>query len=95
MFFVDETLAYDEIKDAMSIGATIQNMLLAASWINIGTCWIGDIISNVSIISDYFDMNSCYTLLGAVSLGYFISKSTVIIPPKRYDIHDMVLEHRK
>lgn len=47
--YLDTAVSYDYKKDAMAIGACIQNMLLAAHEQNLGSCWIGEILDREEI----------------------------------------------
>ncbi|MFH0877583.1 MAG: nitroreductase family protein [Candidatus Omnitrophota bacterium] len=42
---MDCTASYNRDKDLMAIGACIQNMLLEAHVLGIGTCWLGEILN--------------------------------------------------
>ena len=39
--FLDKNSSYDYIKDVLSCGAFIQNILLAANGLGVGSCWVG------------------------------------------------------
>ncbi|MDD5756188.1 MAG: nitroreductase family protein [bacterium] len=45
LVFADKRVIYNRDKDLMAIGASIQNMLLAACSLGIGACWLGEILS--------------------------------------------------
>ena len=42
--YLDKSRSYDRLKDAQSCGAAIQNIMLAAHSLGIGSCWIGEIL---------------------------------------------------
>ncbi len=45
--FLDKDSAFDRTKDSQSIGACIENMLLTATSLGIGSCWIlGTLVNN-------------------------------------------------
>ena len=41
---LDRSVFYDHVKDLQSCGAAMQNILLCAHALNIGSCWIGGIL---------------------------------------------------
>jgi nitroreductase len=61
---------FTEINDSMSIGASIENMLICAEEIGIGSLWIGNTCFAYKELVDYLKINDCGQLIGAVALGY-------------------------
>ena len=61
---------FTEINDSMSIGASIENMLICAEEIGIGSLWIGNTCFAYKELADYLKINDCGQLIGAVVLGY-------------------------
>ena len=57
-----------EICDSLSIGASIQNMLLRATELGLGSLWIGNTCFAYTEIVEYLKTED--QLVGAVSLGY-------------------------
>ena len=55
-----------EVVDIQSIGAAVQNMLLEATELGIGSLWCGDILYAYPYISYY----SAYPIISAVCFGY-------------------------
>jgi len=51
-----------------SVSAAIQNILLKAHALGLGTCWIGDIFYTYEAIVDYF--KKPWKLLAAITVGY-------------------------
>ena len=51
-----------------SVSAAIQNLLLKAYALGLGTCWIGDILYTSEAIVDYFKKSS--KLLAAITVGW-------------------------
>ncbi|MFW9842981.1 MAG: nitroreductase family protein [Candidatus Thorarchaeota archaeon] len=51
-----------------SVSAAIQNLLLKAHALGLGTCWIGDIFYTYESIMDYF--KKPWKLLAAITLGW-------------------------
>ena len=56
------------VVDVQSIGAAIENMLLAAQELGIGTLWICDVFYAYNELRDWLGQN--YDMIAAVSLGY-------------------------
>jgi nitroreductase len=54
--------------EAHSVAAAIQNLLLKAHALGLGTCWIGDVFYAYDAIMDYFDKP--WKLMAAISLGW-------------------------
>lgn len=57
-----------EICDSLSIGAAVENMLLKATELGIGSLWIANTFFAYPELTDY--IGTPYQLVGAVSLGY-------------------------
>ena len=72
----------------MAIGACIQNMLLCAYELGIGSCWLGEILKRKSRVTKYLKIHPRYELMAVVSLGYPLKK-----PPKgrRKNIKNLIL----
>ena len=49
--FLDKDHMYNYVKDVQSIGACIQNMLLAIHSMGLGGVWLGEILKKLSITS--------------------------------------------
>ena len=58
------------MKHIQAIGAAIQNMLLTATALGLGTCWIGEIIKNEVTLKKLLKVPSHLELMGVISLGY-------------------------
>ncbi len=63
---VDERVT--EIVDSLSIGAAIQNMLLEAERLGIGTLWIANTCFTYPELTEF--INEPGQLIGVVALGY-------------------------
>ena len=57
-----------EIHNTLSIGAAIQNMLLEATNLGLGTLWIGNTVYAHKEISEYMGISA--QIAGAVAVGY-------------------------
>ena len=81
--FLDKEQAFDQVKDCQSIGACIENMLLAATSLGIGSCWIGEILDNQTEVKTLLGVDqSRYDLMAIISLGYPLRESKTKTPRK-------------
>ena len=65
---IDEDKRVSEICDSLSIGAFIQNMLLKAQELGLGTLWIANTCFAYPELVEYLQTEE--QLIGAVALGY-------------------------
>lgn len=86
--YLDKRCSYHYIKDVQSCGAAIQNMLLTAHEIGIGSCWVGDLLEKANTVNELLQVDDCLELMGAVSLGYGRGKSINI---GRKDINEFII----
>jgi nitroreductase len=56
------------ITEVHSVSAAIQNLLLKAHALGLGTCWVGDIFYAYEAIMDYF--KKPWKLLASITLGW-------------------------
>ena len=69
--FLDRSCSYNQMKDIQSCGASMQNMMLAAHALGIGSCWIGEILSNEIEVKRLLEIeNEELLLMGIISFGY-------------------------
>lgn len=69
--FLDKEKSYDYVKDVQSCGAVMQNILLAAHGLGIGSCWIGEVVSHQDkILSMLGALSTNIELMGIITLGY-------------------------
>ncbi|MCS7279486.1 MAG: nitroreductase family protein [Thermodesulfobacteriaceae bacterium] len=69
--FLDKDKMYHQIKDHQSAGACIQNILLSAHALGLGTCWIGEILKNEEKVKEVLELpSSKYELCAIVAVGY-------------------------
>ena len=73
---------FTEMNDLLSIGASIENMLLKAEELNIGTLWIGNTCFAYQELIEY--IGSTAELVGAIALGYK-AETTAMRPRKRLE----------
>jgi len=70
LVFMDNRASYNRDKDIMAIGACIENMLLTAASLKIGTCWLGEILNRKREVCDYLKADKNLELMAVISLGY-------------------------
>jgi nitroreductase len=68
--FYDQSLVYHDIKDAQTMGACIQNMLLAAHDMGLGAVWIGEILKNEDAVRALCEASDNFRLSAVLSLGW-------------------------
>lgn len=65
---IDVDSRFVEICDTLSIGASIENMLLKATEIGLGTLWIANTCYAYKELTEYLE--TAQQLVGAIALGY-------------------------
>jgi nitroreductase len=68
--FLDASQGYDRTKDTQSIGACIQNMLLAAHAIGLGAVWLGEILKNRGEVEKILAVPNSCELMALIALGF-------------------------
>ena len=69
LVFVDEVFSKD-LPHILSVGAAVQNILLAATEMGLGSCWIGGVWRYTKEIRNLLGVSENKRLLSAVALGY-------------------------
>lgn len=85
---IDDTVPSGYLKHVQSIGAAIQNMLLAAHEIRLGTCWIGEILKNEDKVRELLGVSNDLQLMAVISVGY---SSRDNFKSKRKDISENIV----
>ena len=68
--FLDLERGYDRVKDILSMGAFIENLLLAAHAKGLGAVWIGEILKNNEKVSEIFKLSpEKFELMGVLTIG--------------------------
>jgi nitroreductase len=67
---LDNRITNVRLKHVQAIGAAIQNMLLCAYDLGLGTCWIGEILKNEDKVRDLLGVSSDLELMAVISVGY-------------------------
>ncbi len=68
--FLDKDSSYDYTKDVLGIGACIENMILQAWSLGIGSCWLGEILKNKDKVAELLKAPESYELMCVLALGY-------------------------
>lgn len=67
---MDKLACYNYKKDTMAIGACIENMLLEASSLRIGSCWLGEILNNEKKVINFLKIKKHFELMAVIAVGY-------------------------
>ena len=68
--FIDKDAMYHETKDHQAMGACIQNMLLAAHGMGLGSVWLGEILKSAKEVRQLLGLPEKMDLMAVVALGY-------------------------
>ncbi len=68
--FLDKAASYHREKDIMAIGALVQNMMLQAHALGMGSCWIGEILNRKGHVEKYLNVPGDCELMAVLTLGY-------------------------
>ena len=80
----DELLHTVEVQ---GVSAAIQNMLLVAYSMGLGTLWINDIYFALDALTTRFD--NSWELVAAVSLGYPVDSERSKSPPNKLSVDEV------
>ncbi len=69
LVFVDEVFAKD-LPHILSVGAAVENMLLTATALGLGSCWIGGVWRYTPVLRTLLGIPESKRLLSSVALGY-------------------------
>ncbi len=72
---VDPKIQGIYLKHIQAIGAAIQNMLLAAHELGLGSCWIGEILKNENQVKELLGATNDLELMAVISVGYSSKKA--------------------
>ncbi|HDH97698.1 MAG TPA: nitroreductase family protein [Deltaproteobacteria bacterium] len=75
--FVDRDAMYHELKDHQAIGACLQNMLLAAYALGLGSVWLGEILKNSDRVRDLLGLSKNLELMAVLALGHPAHKNQI------------------
>ena len=88
LVLLDKSLMYDRQKDTLAIGASIQNLLLAAHSHGLGTCWLGEILCHEDQIRQLLAIPEHLETLAVITLGFPASTQS---PTRRRDILENII----
>jgi nitroreductase len=72
--FLDRNEMYDLTKDVQSIGACIQNMLLAIHSMGLGAVWLGEILRKKESVNSVLGAPDPFELMAVVAIGHPVRK---------------------
>ncbi|BDQ37292.1 nitroreductase [Pseudodesulfovibrio nedwellii] len=86
---LEKEAMYSEMKDHQAVGACIQNMMLAAHALGIGSVWLGQIVNDQATSLGALEINpETYELQAVIALGHPDQKGS----SKRKDLSELMLE---
>jgi len=88
LVFLDKKSSYNLEKDLLAIGACIQNMLIYIHSINLGACWLGEILNRREEVKKELNIEKDLELEAIIAIG-----KPAIFPkgPKRKEIKDLLI----
>lgn len=75
--FLDKDHMYHYTKDVQSVGACLQNMLLALHSLGLGGVWLGEILKNKEKVNQVLGAPESYELMAVVASGHPARKDRV------------------
>jgi len=67
---LDHADSYNSEKDLMAVGASIQNILLAATSLSLGACWLGEILNKREEVAKLLRWDADLELVAALAVGF-------------------------
>jgi nitroreductase len=68
--FLDNETSYDRVKDIQSVGACLQNILLAIHHLGLGGVWLGEILKNRKQVESLLKVPENCELMAVVAFGH-------------------------
>lgn len=68
--FFHTVSGYHRDKDMMSMGACIENMLLAAESFGLGAVWLGEILKRKTEVNEILKIDNENELMAVIAIGY-------------------------
>ncbi len=87
---MNTSISYNHDKDMQAMGAFIENMLLTATDLGLGACWIGEISNHAKEVKSVLQLDDCYELVAFISLGEADNKDNCKTNRKSFD--DVVIK---
>jgi nitroreductase len=89
--YLDQHTMYNRTKDLQSIGAAIQNMLLACCELGLGAVWLGEILNNKDKVNLILSCPDSMELMAVLAIGRPAGKEA---RSSRKDIKDICYEEK-
>jgi nitroreductase len=89
LVFLDKKSLYSRPKDLMAIGACIQNILLYAHSLGLGSCWLGEILNQSQQIQAKLQTPPELELLAAIAVGV---PEEEVSPKDRKPLKDLIIK---
>jgi nitroreductase len=87
--FIDKEAMYHETKDHQSMGACLQNMLLAAHGLDLGAVWLGEILKSADAVRKLLGLPDQYDLMAVIAVGHPVKTDR---SSTRKDIKEVLLK---
>jgi nitroreductase len=91
--FLDKEASYSRDKDILAIGACIQNMLLQIHALDLGACWMGEILNHSKEVESLLKVPASFELLAVVAIGYPKEEEKKGAKSDRKDLKELVFGH--
>lgn len=79
---LDTSISYNHDKDMQAMGAFIENMLLTATDLGLGACWVGEITNHAEKVKSILQIKNEYELIAFITIG--VPEDDVFIKEKTY-----------
>lgn len=86
--FCDREAMYNDTKDHQSMGACLQNMLLAAHALGLGGVWLGEILKNADGVRMLLELPERMELMAVLSVGHPRDRSQA---SSRKDVKELIV----
>ncbi|WNY27396.1 nitroreductase [Methanolapillus ohkumae] len=71
--FLDTAASYHREKDIAAMGASLENILLAAHSLGLGAVWLGEILKNKDQVAKILNAPDNFELIAVIAIGFFES----------------------
>ena len=79
---MDTSISYNQEKDMRAMGAFIENMLLTATDLGLGACWVGEIMNRAEEVKNILQIKNEYELIAFITIG--VPEDNELIKDKTY-----------
>jgi nitroreductase len=70
LIWLKQDESYNRDKDLMAVGACVQNMLLEIHSLDLGGCWLGEILNKKQEVKEFLNLGQDLELMAVLTLGY-------------------------